>query len=159
MPPTPAYPATPAPDPPALLVVPVLQTPEGLPAHRGDDRHHQDHLGDHHGGRGVEQAERPQRTGARQRQVDQQSDHHRRQAHQRIQGDQRRAPAREPEHRQGRSERQADRGGGQNRAEADAQRQPDDLHQVRVEADHEPERRAERCTEILHADDPPSGGI
>ena len=68
--------------------------------------------------------------------------------------DQQRRAAGKPVQRDRRADRQADGGGDRDRQEADAERQPHDLGQVGVEAEHQAHGGAKRVGEIGHVRKP-----
>ena len=90
-----------------LLAVFDPRVLDDLARERGDDRHDQHRLRDHHRGRREQQAELAERTGARQQQVDDEPDDDRRQPHRGVQRDDHRAAARKARDRDRRAERQA----------------------------------------------------
>ena len=134
-----------------LLLVLAPQVLDHLAGEGRDDGRHQQHLGDHHGGRREEQAEHAERAGAREHQVDHEAHHHRRQAHERIEQDDDRAPAGKAEERHRRAQRQADRARHRHGADADLEREEHDLAQVAVEVVDEGEGRREGLGDIGHA--------
>ena len=91
----------------------------------GDDRGHQDRLGEHHCARREQQAQFAQRTRARQEQVERQTDHNGRQAEQGIDDDDQQAPTGETENRQAGAERQPEQDRESGR-QADAEGKRDD---------------------------------
>ena len=91
---------------------------------------------DHHGAWGEEEPQLAERPGARQKEIDQQADHHRRQSHQRIQGDDHRAPPGETLDRERRAERQAEKRGERHGSEAHFEAEKDDAPQLEIELEN-----------------------
>ena len=141
-----------------LLVVLLLQVLDDLARHRRDDRGDQHRLGDHHRARGVEQAERAERSGAGEQQVDEEADHDGGQPHQCVQDHDDRAASAEAAHGDRGPQRQAGDRGDQHRPEADLQGERHDLHEVGIERDEQPERFAEGGAKVLHGVTSPASG-
>ncbi len=115
-----------------------------------DDGGDEDRLGHDHRARGVEQFHPAQRPGVRQKQIDDQADDDRGQAHQGIDADDKRLTATEPPDPERGPDRQADQAGQGDGGETDAQGQHDNLQQVLVGTADETERLDESGREILH---------
>ena len=92
---------------------------------RGDDRSSQDGLRDHHRRRGVEQLKEAERSRSRQCKVQNQSDHHRRQAEKRVGQDDEQPPSREKKDCKRRAQRKPDRRRDRRGCEADTDRKSD----------------------------------
>ena len=104
-----------------LLTVAVPGVGDQLAGQRGHHRQHEDRLRHHHGRRREQDAQRAQRTGTRQQQVDPEADHHRGQRQQRIEQRDNRAVAREARHREPGADDHAEDGGHRAGRAADAQ--------------------------------------
>ncbi len=132
-----------------LLAVLAPGIGDDLPRQRRDDRRDQDRLGDDHRRRREQDAERAERPGARQQQIDDQPDDDRRQSHHRVQDDRQRLPAGEAADGDRGAERQPHAGRDERRREADAQRQLDDRQQLRVEMRDEGQRQRKLSEKVF----------
>jgi hypothetical protein len=121
-----------------------------LAAERRDDRKDEDGLRDHHGARREEQPELAQRAGTGEQEIDHQADHHGRQAHQRIQEHDDRAPPRESADGDRRTERQAEQGRERDRAQAHAQAEQDDFAERGVAGRDQPKGGADGFKDGIH---------
>ena len=93
---------------------------------RDDDRRAENGLRHDHGRGREQEAERSERPRPRQEQIDREPDHDRRQAEQRIGGNDQTALAAKPINGKRRAERRTDRKGAGTRRQADTERQDDD---------------------------------
>ena len=95
-----------------------------------DDRSCKDSLGEHHGARREQQPQFAERPRPGQDQVERQTDHDGRQAEQRIDDDDQRAPAREAKHREAGAKRQPEQDRESRRRQADAEGKSDDAGEI-----------------------------
>ena len=117
---------------------------------RGNQRRDNNHLRDDHRSRGEQQPEHPERAGSRQHHIDEQPHHHRRQPHQRIQHRNGLAAKPEAVDHQPCAQRQADQRGNQHRRHRHPQRQADNLQQVGVKREYQPESVNRALCNIVH---------
>ena len=133
-----------------LLAVLVPRVLGRLAGERRDDGHHEHRLR-HHDRRGREEdAQRPEGPGAREQQVDHEAHHDARQAEQRVEDDDERAPAGKAPHGDERAQGQPDRGAGDGGGERELQREDDDPRELRVGPADEPEGHAKACKNFKH---------
>ena len=115
-----------------------------------DDRRREHGLRRDHRPRREQEAERAERPGTRQEKVDREPDDDRRQAEQRVHGDEPDLAPRHPVHGEHRAERRAEAEGEERRREADAQRQADDRDELAVERAEKRQGESEGAAELLH---------
>ena len=97
-----------------------------------------------------EDAERAQRPGARQQEVDHQAHDDAGEPQQRVEEHDERAPAGKAAHGDEGAQGQADRGAGDGGEEREVQREDDDPRELRVRPADEPEGHAEACKNFKH---------
>ena len=127
--------------------------PERLaePVHEGDDDRRREHgLRRDHRRRREQEAERAERPGTREQDVDHEPDDDRRQAEQRVHDDEPDLAPGEAIHGEHRAERRAEAEGEERRGEADAQRQADDRDELAVERAEKRQGESEGAAELLH---------
>ena len=107
---------------------------DDLPGDGGDQRNDQHALGNDHRRRREQQAVAAERPAARQGEINEHADDHRRQAHQRVQSDDHGAAPAKIRHRQPGAERHAEQRADDERRQAHAQRERDDFQQAMIEA-------------------------
>jgi hypothetical protein len=146
----PERPARPGAQRAELLVVLLAEVAHGLQGQRRDDGRDQQPLGDDHGRRREQQAQHPQRPAAREHEVDDETDDHRRQAHEGVEEGGDHGPAGKAVDRDRRAQRQAEEGRQPHRRQADAQRKPHDLDQIRVAGGDQAKRRRQGLAEVVH---------
>ena len=86
-----------------------------------------------------------------QQQIDDETDHHGRQPHERVQDDGQKRAAGKPERADRRAERKSDQTGEKDSGERDPHRQADDFHEIRIECENEGKCPAQHTPETVHA--------
>lgn len=92
----------------------------------------------------------PKWTRPAKQQIDNQANHHRRQAHQRIGHRNRCAPLAKPPDRKPRAERQSNQRGSHQRRQADLQRAQRDFDRIGVKRDDQPECSLQSGPNVVH---------
>ena len=111
----------------------------------GDDGRDDDDLRNNHRRGGEQEPQHPKRPCPRQKDVDDQADHHRRQAHQRVEKRDHHAPEAEAVHRQPGTQWKADQSRDCRCRQCDLKGADGDLDKIGIEPQHQPQRLCQSC--------------